>query len=172
MKNGACFFTLLLIFLASCQDKKTELNLLIARLNQPDSLETQENVARLNQALNTYLEKYPGDKHEADYLYLAAQTCNETGRHEKATEQFSLFRERYANDKRAGDALFLIAFIQENKLGNLDEALQNYEAFIIEYPDNPLIPVAQASIAHLGKSPEEIYRSFSKEAVPEKQAAD
>lgn len=151
---------LAILFALGCGNEKENLSKTINELNNSDSLESTENIARLNQALRTYIDKYPKDEHTPDYTYLAAQTCNGLNEHRMALDYFDKFRNEYPDEKRTADATFIMGFIYANHLQQPDSASLYYQEMIVKYPDHQLTPAAQAEIRNLGKSAEQIYNEF------------
>ncbi len=148
------------LVLTACSNPQQELKQRIENLNNIDSLQNPENAYLFNQALCEFVEKYPEDSLAANYTYLAAQSCNGLKAHDKAIQYFKLFKERYPDDIRAGDATFLIGFIYANELNQLDSALNYYEDMVVLYPNHRSTPAAQSEIRNLGKTPEQIYQEF------------
>jgi tetratricopeptide (TPR) repeat protein len=66
---------------------------------------------------------------------------------------------------KAPTALFMMGFIQENDLNQLDDAKTLYEAFLKRYPNDPdYADDAQNALKMLGKSPEELIKMFEAQA--------
>ena len=64
---------------------------------------------------------------------------------------------------KAPTALFMMGFIYENDLGDLNKAKETYQTFLNRYPNDPdYADDAQNALKFLGKSPEEIIREFEK----------
>lgn len=146
--------------LVACSNPQNDLKQRIENLNNIDSLQIPENAAAFNKALCEFVEKFPNDSLAPNYTYLAAQSCNGLKAHDKAIHYFKMFRERYPDDIRAGDATFLIGFIYANELNQQDSALNYYEEMVVKFPNHRSTPAAQSEIKNLGKTPEQIYQEF------------
>jgi len=80
----------------------------------------------------------PKDANSTNYLYKAAEIANALGN------------------------LFLKAYTLDDYFKKYDEAKALYEKVVADYPESKFAESAKASINFLGKSPEEILKSFEK----------
>lgn len=104
------------------------------------------------------------DAEEApEALFRSAQLYQEL-QHDviKATTTYELVAERYPDSKVAENALFTAGFNYANELQNYSKAREVYGAFLKRYPQSTLAASAQAEIANLGKTPEEILEGLQK----------
>lgn len=107
-----------------------------------------------------YAEKYPDSDQAAGYLFRAADVCMNTGYPERAVELYTRVYREYPSYEKQPESLFLIAFIYENQLLNLQRAEQTYRQFIELFPEHDLADDAEILLQHLGKSPDELVREF------------
>ncbi len=166
MKSPIVILSLLLTLVA-CSGSKQKLEEQIASRNNSDSLSSQEQLGNFNRLLREYVEKYPDGDHYKEYLYLAAQSCNGLNEHALAIEYFDRYRKEFPHEPKSGDALFITAFIYDDKLKDMEKARAHYQEFIDKYPKHELHQAAVDALTHLGKSPEELLKE-----IMEKNAGD
>lgn len=104
----------------------------------------------------------PKDEENPTWLHRAAETARSIKLFPKAIEFYEWIYNGYPNSEKAPQALFLHGFTLDNDLKQYDEAKKQYEAFIKKYPDNEFADDAQFLLNNLGKSEEELIRSFEK----------
>lgn len=161
------FLTLLLLsfVLQSCQTPQEK------QLKKIQSLEEElfgevTAIPDRNKALdliNAYVDfsnQNPDDLNAAEYLFRAGDVSMNTGYHKRAIELYSKVHNNYPNYEKRPESLFLMAFIYENQLLNLQRAERTYHQFIELYPDHDLADDALILLEHLGKSPDEMVREF------------
>lgn len=120
-----------------------------------------EKAQELTEVYSQYIEQFPEDKEKApEYLFLQAELYKTLKQFDKAIAAYQLVQQKYPDYSKAPQALFLIGFIQENDLKQTDEAKKNYELFLSKYPQNDLAKDVQFSLQYLGKSADEIVKSF------------
>lgn len=104
----------------------------------------------------------PKDANSTNYLYKAAEIANALGKHDQAI----LIYDSMLADKESfpdiAKTLFLKAYTLDDYFKKYDEAKALYEKVVADYPESKFAESAKASINFLGKSPEEILKSFEK----------
>lgn len=98
-----------------------------------------------------------------DMLFKAAETARTTRNHQKALEVYKWIFDRYQAHPKAPQALFLQAFTLDNELKQIESARVLYEQFIADYPSDEFVDDAQFLLNNLGKSDEEILKSFEQQ---------
>ena len=73
-----------------------------------------------------------------------------------AINSYRLFQSKYPDDPKASQVLFMIGFIQANKLNQLDSARVSYTKFLELYPDTEMATSAESELENLGLTPDEI----------------
>lgn len=111
-------------------------------------------------AYTSYASKYKDDPETPGYLFKAADVHRGLRQNDKAIEVWENIYNTYPDFEKAPHCLFLMGFSYENDLKNLDKAKGLYEQFLSKYPNHDLADDVQFSIKNLGKSPEEIIKSF------------
>lgn len=74
----------------------------------------------------------------------------------KAVKVYTEFLEKYSDDPKAPQTLFMIGFIQANELMDSEAAKAAYSKFLELYPESEMAESAKAEINNLGLSPDEI----------------
>ena len=104
----------------------------------------------------------PKDSNSADYLYKAAEIANALGKHPQAILIYDSMLADTESFADVAKTLFLKGYTLDDHFKKYDEAKVIYEKVVAEYPESKFAESAKASINFLGKSPEEILKSFEK----------
>ena len=117
---------------------------------------------RIAEAYSNILQSSNPDK-SVDLLLKAAGLAKTIGNSNKAIQLYYNVGEKMPGHPKAPTALFMMAFIYENDLKDLDKARATYEEFLKRYPRDPdYADDAQNALKYLGLSPEEIIKQFEK----------
>ncbi|MCK4664825.1 MAG: tetratricopeptide repeat protein [Bacteroidales bacterium] len=111
-----------------------------------------------------FVKHYPTDSVAANYLFKAGELAMNMNLGSQAITYFNKIQNKYPEFNKYPYCIFLQAFVYDSQLNNLEKAKEYYEFFIKKYPEHELVNDAKASIENLGKSPEEIIRSFEEKA--------
>ena len=118
---------------------------------------------KTSEELAAQLEKTNPDEY-VDVLLKAAGLAKTVENPQKAIELYDKIVNGLPQHKKAPTALFMIGFVQENDLNDLEKAKASYEKFLQAYPNDPdFADDAQNAIKMLGKSPDEIVREFEQQ---------
>ncbi|MEZ4925598.1 MAG: tetratricopeptide repeat protein [Saprospiraceae bacterium] len=170
MKHICNFLFLAILILACNQETDTEkaarltqqlvdLDKAMGGVNVTDKEKAKEFIATSEQ-LATLVEKDNLEKY-ADVILKAAGLAKTIGLPEKSIELYRKVAEGAPDNKKAPTALFMIGFVYENDLNDLEKAKQVYETFLDKYPNDPdFADDAQMALKNLGKSPEELIKEF------------
>ncbi|GAB4289564.1 MAG: hypothetical protein Kow0068_15100 [Marinilabiliales bacterium] len=109
---------------------------------------------------NNYATQYPDDSLSAIYTYKAAELCNALGKGQDAIKYYNQVLTKYPDFEKAPYCLFLIAFVYETQLNDIDKAREYYTEFINKYPDHEFADDAKISIENLGMDLEELVKKF------------
>jgi outer membrane protein assembly factor BamD (BamD/ComL family) len=104
------------------------------------------------------------DSIAANYLFKAADLCKGTRRFKQAIDDYGVLIQKYPQSPKAPLALFLQAFTYETEMNDLVMAKKLYEEFLQKYPAHQMAKSAEASIAQLGMSPDELIKMFEQKA--------
>ena len=77
--------------------------------------------------------KFPDHKLDDDVLYVKARIYTKLRNYDKAIELYERIVENYPEEIRADNALFEMASLYENQLGNPEKAMEYYEKIFVEY---------------------------------------
>jgi len=110
------------------------------------------------------VEEYPDSEYQVKALFeigkmYQTQVNKNISKEEsiqKAVDSYYTIFKKHPDSQQAPSSLFMVAFLNANELFKLDTARETYELFIQKYPDNELVPSAQAELENLGLTPEEI----------------
>ncbi len=132
-----------------------------------DSLATRIDVRLANRLVKKY-EQFaklnPKDSKTPDYLFKGGELAQSTKNFSKALELWQEVHNNYKSSKRAPQSLFLQGYLYENEFRDLKKAEETYKAFIKKYPTNGFADDAKFSLDNLGKTPDEIIKSFDEKA--------
>lgn len=102
----------------------------------------------------------PKDEKSPTLLQEAAELAGAIKAYPKALELYEWIIEHYPNSDKAAQSLFLMAFMYENELQQLDSARTYYEKFLQQYPNHEFADDATVMLKNLGKTPEEILQQM------------
>lgn len=165
MKYFILTFLLVLTLIAceSAEKGKKQLFSDITSLEQEIGNEARPSPGKLD-TLSILLEKYatayPQDFASAGFLSRAAEIARLNGHPDKALKLYDKILEVFADSPFAVKALFMKGFTLDNDLQRLDDARLVYEEFLQKYPEDDFADDADFLLKNLGKTEEEILRSF------------
>ena len=122
----------------------------------PDAAKVQEMTTLYLQ----YIEKFPADTMSPLYLFKAADLSAKINEIHMAVQLFGKLVKEYPEHRHAPVSVFLQGFIYENQVGEPMKARPYCEEFLQKYPDHPMAADVSFSLENLGKTPEELIRSF------------
>lgn len=121
-----------------------------------------EEFIRIAEAYSNLLQTRNTDK-SVDLLLKAGGLAKTIGNANKAIQLYYNVGEKMPQHPKAPTALFMMAFIYENDLKDLDKAKATYEEFLKRYPKDPdYADDAQNALKYLGLSADEIIKRFEK----------
>lgn len=123
---------------------------------------SQERVDALVQLCIAYADQYKDDTLAPVYLFKAGELSIASGQFDKALELFGRVQ-RYPNNNKVAEALFLQGFVSENHLNNKEAAKNYYTRFLQQYPQHALSDDARLLLQQLTLSPEDLMRMFEQQ---------
>ncbi|MBL4710470.1 MAG: hypothetical protein JKY48_18725 [Flavobacteriales bacterium] len=114
----------------------------------------------LMKAYAAFAERFSNREHAAEYLFKAGEIAMGAELPVESIRYLDKLYNDHPHFEKRAYGLFLKAFVLENQAQNLDEAKKTYELFLSEFPAHEMADDALASIANLGKTPEQIIREF------------
>jgi TolA-binding protein len=115
-------------------------------------------------AYEKYAISFPEDELTPDYLFKAGEVAVSLGLYGKAILNFRKIISDYQTYEKAGYAYFMIGFVNDQYLQDLDQAKIYYSEFVEKYPDHVMAKDAKIMIQNLGKSDEELIKEFEAKA--------
>jgi outer membrane protein assembly factor BamD (BamD/ComL family) len=73
--------------------------------------------------------------------------------------------ELYPNSERVPTVMFMMAFLYNNELQEIDSARKYYDLFLAKYPGHELAPSARFELETLGKTPDDLLKTAGEETV-------
>jgi len=101
------------------------------------------------------------DKDVEDKLLKAARNAAALKKFTQTLNIYNYMIDHPDDFEKESTALFYKAYTYDENLKNLDKAKKYYEEFLEKFPDHPLAEDTKLSLKNLGKTPEEIIKSFS-----------
>ncbi|MFM7218136.1 MAG: tetratricopeptide repeat protein [Bacteroidota bacterium] len=165
MKNN--LLVLSLLFAVSCSPGPEKEKELIATEEQqlmsdsslaPDSARAAALCARYV----AFAEKFRNDSLAPEFLFRAADLSQGIGNFNYSLRCYDSLLAAHPVSPKAPAALFMRAFLFDQRMGAKDEAIKAYSAFLNAYPDHPLAGSAEVSRMQLqtGMSDEDLIKSF------------
>lgn len=114
----------------------------------------------LVQAYISYAKSHQDGADTPGYLYSAADLSLNTGKSKQALDLYNQIIYTYPDFEKAPECLFLVGYIYENYFQEYGKAKEIYESFLQKYPNHDFADDAAISIKNMGKSPEELIKSF------------
>ncbi len=166
--------TLILIFY-SCKNETKKIDIADSKeslLNQVDSIEkllfsyeagslaSNQAAAKIVKLYNQLATDFPDDPKAPEYLFKAGEVSMGINMDFDAIGYFQRIERDYPNFNKSPHALFLQAFIWDNKLNDDAKAEFIYKKFLEKYPQHEMAKDAQFSLENLGKSDDELIKEF------------
>jgi tetratricopeptide (TPR) repeat protein len=126
----------------------------------PDVVKHMKTANALIGEIETFAKTYPSDSTALELLMKAGEIARGLGKYDKAIELLSMVWVKHPKHRLAPPALFLQGFIYDNDLSDSTLAVQHYREFLLRYPEHELAPQVQTLMEVVGKSPEELIKTF------------
>jgi len=167
MKNILLLTIVSLFVIAACNNP-TEQELTAKKITELESKIYSDSTINFNPkdvtdlivAYTNYVRQFPEDEICPTYLFKAGELAMNMNLSSQAISNFSKIQREYPKSERYPYSIFLQAFVYDTQLKNEEQAREFYQKFINEFPNHELTDDAQASIENLGKSLDEIIKSF------------
>lgn len=124
------------------------------------SLASNQAAAKIVKLYNQLATDFPDDPKAPEYLFKAGEVSMGINMDFDAIGYFQRLERDYPKFDKAPHALFLQAFIWDNKLNDDGKAEFIYKQFLEKYPMHEMAKDAQFSLDNLGKSDEELIKEF------------
>lgn len=120
----------------------------------------QTQASMLLSAYSKFVNEFPDDTTSKIYTYEAAELAMNLGKGTDAISYLDMYLNKYPEDKRSENALFMKGFIYSEMLHDIENARKNLEGFIQKYPQGELTDDAQFMLMSLGKSDEMLLKEL------------
>ncbi len=128
--------------------------------SDPDVAKNLKPANELIRQMEEYARAFPQDSMVPEMLVKAGEIARGLGKYDKAVDLLQSVWTKYENHRLAPPALFLQAFTYDNDLRDSAMAVRYYEEFLKRYPDDKLSAQVRQLKSVVGKSPEELIRTF------------
>ena len=118
----------------------------------------EQNIDQAVEAYRTLVRKFPGHEKAPAALKNWAAVAQQKGDVQGAITLYERLLEEYPQSEWGDEAQFMIAFIYEEYVNDMDKARGAYQRVIDRYPNSELAANAKQLLPHVGKSPEEWVR--------------
>lgn len=155
---------LLIVFFIQCsKDPRAKIQALEKQMSEDNFTLDKKGILTANELVSAYLDFADNHKESAeapDYIYKAADLSLNLNNSKQSLDLYNRIIYQYPDYGKVPECLFLMGYIYENYFQELGKAREIYQSFIAKYPDHDFADDARISIENLGKSPEELIRSF------------
>ncbi|MBS4057162.1 MAG: tetratricopeptide repeat protein [Bacteroidales bacterium] len=168
MKHIVVFVALFsILIIGGCSQKKEQpkgfaqrIELLQDSLYNADGVLSADKANELIGCYEALVDSMPTDTMAPQYLFIAADLSINLSNVDRTVRLLDKIITTYPQSDKTGLSLFLKAFVYEEQLNDTATAKKYYEQFITEYPEHDFIDDAHIALQNMGKSPEELIRSF------------
>ena len=105
-----------------------------------------------------FAQRFPEHAYAAKALAMIGRLTQQQGDNAGAIRQYERLLASYPDSQYGDEAQFMVGFIYEENLGDLDKARDAYQKVIDRYPDSELATSARQLLPHVGKAAEEWVR--------------
>jgi tetratricopeptide (TPR) repeat protein len=102
------------------------------------------------------------DARSVDMIFEAGNASRAIGDFGRAINYYKRVASNKTDLTKAASSQFLIAFVFENDMQAYPQAKAAYETFLAQFPKSEMATDATIALKHLGRSPEEMIREFTK----------
>ena len=148
---------------ATNQDLVKKIEELGKSMYNPSTNRLDDQVAQqFIQTCEAFAQANPKDEKAPDYLLKAGETARTMKNYTKGIALYDRIINEYGDHEKAAQALFLKGFTLDNDMNKHEEAKVIYEAFLAKYPEDDFADDTEFLLKNLGKSDDEIIKSFEK----------
>ena len=116
----------------------------------------REMARRLTDAMEMYVVAHPDAPNADRQLYAAFEMSQSFNDPQRSLQLLNKLLRRYPESQETATALFMKAFLYEERLDNLDSARVTYETYLARFPDHALTESARFNLKNIGRSKEEV----------------
>jgi TolA-binding protein len=178
MKFSRLFLVLIIpagILVQCSHDPKAKINDLEKKIGNANFTLDEKGMKTADELIQAYIgyaDSHKDSPDAPDYLYRAADLSLNINKSKESLDLYNRIIYQYPDYKKAPECLFLVGYIYENYFQQLGKAKEIYESFLAKYPNHDFADDARISIENMGKSPEELIRSFEEKNKVKKDTVD
>ncbi len=139
------------------------------RQNMTDKETGRLDLKKANSYIN-YTEIYammqPKEKNVPELLQKAGEVARSIRAYPKSIDIYDWILNKYGDTSFASQALFMKAFTFDNELNDKKKAKAYYEDFLKKYPKDSFADDTKFLLENIGKTNEDIIKSFNKDTKP------
>jgi len=168
------FYSFLFVVLFSCTSNSNKLqvdkNKLLVEIKESEKKIYEDTLMEINVSVasnaimlySRYANNFPDDSASAEYLFRAGELCKALFKGQLALTYYERVENNYPKYPKMPVVIFMQGFINESQLGDLKKAKYHYQRYIDKYPKSKFTSDLKVMIENLGKSDEELIKSFEK----------
>lgn len=128
-----------------------------ATFTNPDTLGMNyESALRYITGCKTFAIAYPDNKSTPEYLFRAAEMSRGLNQFSPMMSFYNWIIDYFPTYNKMPIVLFTKGFLLETEFNRLDDALQTYQQFLDQYPDDPLADDVRIMLENIGNDPIEL----------------
>lgn len=174
MKNILTVLLPIILFTLSCNSDSSETNIegavateesiqsIISELKESNTID-KEKVSELISSIDNFAKNNPEDKNTPIHLELKAKYLGALGKNNEAIKVYETLYKNFKQSENSSDALFMMAFLYENNMGDKEKAKEYYQQYLTEFPTKEFAKDAKFSLDNIDKTPEELMEMFNQQ---------
>jgi tetratricopeptide (TPR) repeat protein len=182
MRNQIFYGYFFLMALVSCSEEKSKNDPIAFAaeqrrkllVNKIDSLESilksnaivfdRESALKLVQTYQDYYNQNINDTLSGEFLFRAASMSVSLKKPQQAINQLSTYYDVYKTASRRPEALYLIGFVYDSELNNVEKASEYYKRVIEVFPESKWAEQSKGALEFVGLTDDEIIRKLEEKA--------
>jgi outer membrane protein assembly factor BamD (BamD/ComL family) len=172
-------FGFLLAALYSCTSNSNKIsvdkNKLLLEIKESENKLYEDTLMRINiSAANNavilysrFANNFPDDSSSVEYLFRAGELCKALNKGQLALSYYEKIESEYPSFPKLPLVIFMQGFVNETQLKDYEKAKYHYQRYIDKYPKSKLSNDLKVVIENLGKSDEELIKSFKEKEKKE-----
>tara|TARA_B110000914_G_C15457052_1_gene443922 strand:+ start:172 stop:717 length:546 start_codon:yes stop_codon:yes gene_type:complete len=174
MKNILILLLPIILFTISCNSSSQEggtevkeiteksIQSIISDLKKSNTIDKIK-VSELIENIDVFAKNNPKNENTPRHLELKAKYLGALGNNKEAIEVYNNLYQNFKGSENSSDALFMMAFLHENNMGNKEKAKVYYQKYLDEFPTKEFAKDAQFSLDNIDKTPEQLMEMFNKQ---------
>lgn len=174
MKNILTVLLPIILFTISCNSNSSEsgtenvqvteesIQSIISELKESNTIDKAK-VATLIESIDQFAKDNPKDANTPNHLELKAKYLGALGQNAEAIKVYENIYQNFKESDNSSDALFMMAFLYENNIGDKEKAKSFYQKYLNEFPTKEFAKDAKFSLDNIDKTPEELMEMFNQQ---------